>query len=227
MRQEESYKKKIIEEDKKEKQAQKRHEDASKARVNKLRNFAVTDDVLANGQISKGDCKRSCDKCPSCSCTWNGQTLQEMSHGECSIKTLTKKIPLVTRKMARGECKDQCVKLGPMYTCAYAGETMQDGYREPLKFNFMPLSRLGSRHVYLQCRSHHRSRKSPRFQLRAGGATSRLRNISKCSFQSYERWIQQTKNQNHSQKQLVEALILLILESIWGPINIKMHFPKA
>ena len=44
----------------------------------------------------------------------------------------------MTRKMARGECKDQCVKLGPMYTCAYAGETMQDGYREPLKFNFMP-----------------------------------------------------------------------------------------
>ena len=61
-----------------------------------------------------------------------------MKHGECKITTITKKIPLLTRKMSRGQCKGECERLGSMYNCDYAGEVMQDGYREPLKFSFMP-----------------------------------------------------------------------------------------
>ena len=52
---------------------------------------------------------------------------------ESAQSILTKNIPLLTRKMSRGECKDQCVRLGAMYKCAYSGQVMQDGYREPLK----------------------------------------------------------------------------------------------
>ena len=62
---EEKHKNHILEQDQKENDKMAKHEQDAKNRVSQLQNFAVDDGVVSNNVMSKGDCKRSCDQCPS------------------------------------------------------------------------------------------------------------------------------------------------------------------